>query len=114
VKLDAKDLSNPEAFRRFEQAQRDLSGALSRLLVVVERYPELKANQNFRDLQAQLEGTENRVAVARKRYIESVAEYNKGVRFFPTNLTARFLLGLEVRETFSADEKLAKPPEVKF
>ncbi len=114
VQLDAKALSNPETFRRFEQAQRELSGALSRLLVVVERYPDLKANKNFRDLQAQLEGTENRIAVARKRYIEKVAEYNKGVRFFPTNLTARFLLGLEVRETFSADEKMAKPPEVKL
>ena len=114
VKIDAKDLSNPEAFKRFEEAQRSLSGALSRLLVVVERYPELKANQNFRDLQAQLEGTENRIAVARKRYIERVAEYNKGVRFFPTNLTARYLLGLDLRETFSADEKSAKPPEVKL
>jgi len=114
VKIDAKDLSNPEAFKRFEEAQRSLSGALSRLLVVVERYPELKANQNFRDLQAQLEGTENRIAVARKRYIERVAEYNKGVRFFPNNLTARYLLGLDLRETFSADEKSAKPPEVKL
>lgn len=114
VQLDAKALSNPEAFRRFEQVQGELSSALARLLVVVERYPELKANQNFRDLQAQLEGTENRIAVARKRYIENVAEYNKGVRFFPTNLTARFLLGLEVRETFSVDEKLAQPPDVKL
>jgi LemA protein len=114
VQIDAKSLSNPETFRRFEQAQRELSGALSRLLVVVERYPELKANQNYRDLQAQLEGTENRIAVARKRYIEKVAEYNKAVRFFPTNLTARYLLGLEVRETFSTDEKAARPPEVKF
>ncbi len=114
IKLDAKDLSNPEAFKKFEAAQRELSSALARLLVVVERYPDIKAVQNFRDLQAQLEGTENRIVVARKRYIEKVAEYNKGVRFFPTNLTARFLLGLEVRETFSADEKLAKPPEVKF
>ncbi|MCI0656723.1 MAG: LemA family protein [Acidobacteria bacterium] len=114
VQLDAKALSNPEAFRRFEQVQGELSSALARLLVVVERYPELKANQNFRDLQAQLEGTENRIAVARKRYIDKVAEYNKGVRFFPTNLTARFLLGLEVRETFTADEKLAQPPEVKL
>jgi LemA protein len=114
VQLKAEDLKNPEAFRRFEQAQRDLSGALSRLLVVVERYPELKANQNFRDLQAQLEGTENRIAVARRRYIESVAEYNRAVRFFPTNLTARYLLGLEVRETFSAEDGAAKPPEVKF
>lgn len=114
VRIDARDLNNPEVFRRFEEAQRQLSGALSRLLVVVERYPELKASQNFRDLQAQLEGTENRIAVARKRYIENVAEYNKGVRFFPSNLTARYLLGLEVRATFSADEKLAQPPEVKF
>lgn len=114
VKIDAKDLSNPESFKRFEEAQRGLSSALSRLLVVVERYPELKANQNYRDLQAQLEGTENRIAVARKRYIEKVAEYNKGVRFFPTNLTAKYLLGLEVRQTFSADEKAAQPPPVKF
>ncbi|TAJ98982.1 LemA family protein [bacterium] len=114
VKLDAQALSNPEAFNRFEEAQRGLSSALSRLLVTVERYPDLKANQNYRDLQAQLEGTENRIAVARKRYIEKVAEYNKGVRFFPTNLTARYFLGLEVRQTFSTDEKAAKPPEVKF
>ena len=114
VKIEAKDLSNPEVFKRFEEAQRGLSSALSRLLVTVERYPELKANQNYRDLQAQLEGTENRITVARKRYIESVAEYNKGIRFFPTNLTARYLLGLSVRETFSADEKAATPPAVKF
>jgi LemA protein len=114
VKIDANSLSNPEIFRQFEQAQRQLTSALSRLLVVVERYPELKANQNFRDLQAQLEGTENRITVARKRYIESVAEYNKGIRFFPTNLTAKYLLGLEVRQSFSAEDSAAKPPEVKF
>jgi LemA protein len=114
IKLEAKDLSDPETFKRFEEAQRGLSGALSRLLVVVERYPDLKANQNYRDLQAQLEGTENRVAVARKRYIDKVAEYNKGVRFFPTNLTARYLLGLELRQTFSPDAATSKPPEVKF
>jgi LemA protein len=114
IKLDAKDLSDPQALQRFEQAQRGLSSALSRLLVTVERYPELKANQNYRDLQAQLEGTENRIAVARKRYIETVAEYNKAVRFFPTNLTARYLLGLEPRATFTADEKAATPPAVKF
>ena len=114
IKLDAAALSNPEMFKRFEEAQRGLSSALSRLLVTIERYPDLKANQNYRDLQAQLEGTENRITVARKRYIESVAEYNKGIRFFPTNLTARYLLGLQVRETFSAEESVAKPPEVKF
>ncbi len=114
VKLDAASLNNPEAFKKFEQAQSQLSSALSRLLVVVERYPDLKANQNYRDLQAQLEGTENRIAVARKRYIERVAEYNKGVRFFPENLTAKYLLGLDVRQTFSAEESAAKPPPVKF
>jgi LemA protein len=114
VNIDPNTINNPEAFKKFEQAQSQLSGALSRLLVTVERYPELKANQNFRDLQAQLEGTENRIAVARKRYIETVAEYNKGVRYFPTNLTAKFLLGLDVRPTFTAEEGTAKPPAVKF
>ena len=114
VKLDAQALSNPETFKRFEDAQRNLSGALSRLMVVVERYPELKANQNFRDLQAQLEGTENRIAVARKRYVEAVAEYNKSVRYFPTNLTAKYLLGLDVRQSFSAEDSATKPPQVKF
>jgi len=114
IKLDAQSLSNPETFKKFEQAQQNLSGALSRLMLVVERYPELKANQNFRDLQAQLEGTENRIAVARKRYVESVAEYNKAVRYFPTNLTAKYLLGLDARQTFTADEGAAKPPQVKF
>lgn len=107
-------VEDPEAFRRFEQAQGELSGALSRLLVTVERYPDLKANANFRDLQAQLEGTENRIAVARNRYIQAVAEYNKLVRFFPTNLTARFLLGAEVRPTFEARPGAETPPEVRF
>jgi LemA protein len=113
VKLEAKDLSDPQMVQKFEQAQRNLSGALSRLLVTVERYPELKANQNYRDLQAQLEGTENRIAVARKRYIEKVAEYNTAVRSFPTNLTAKFL-SLSPRATFTADEKAQTPPAVKF
>jgi LemA protein len=114
VKVDANALNNPETFKKFEQVQNQLSGALSRLLVVVEKYPDLKANQNFQNLQAQLEGTENRIAVARKRYIERVAEYNKAVRYFPTNLTAKWLLHLDVRPTFSADEAAQKPPEVKF
>jgi LemA protein len=107
-------VNDPEAFKKFEAAQGELSGALSRLLVAVERYPDLKANANFRDLQAQLEGTENRIAVARNRYIEAVAEYNKLVRFFPTNLTARFLLGMGVRPTFEAREGAEKPPQVAF
>jgi LemA protein len=102
------------AFQRFEAAQGELSGALSRLLVTVERYPELEANASFRDLQAQLEGTENRIAVARGRYIDAVAEYNKLVRFFPTNLTARFLLGAELRPTFEARAGAEAPPEVQF
>ena len=114
IKLDADALNNPETFKKFEQAQSQLSSALSRLLVVVEKYPDLKANQNFQNLQAQLEGTENRIAVARKRYIESVATYNTVVRSFPENLTAKYLLGLEVRPSFSADEAAQKPPEVKF
>ncbi len=107
-------VDDPAAFGRFEAAQGELSSALSRLLVTVERYPELKANANFRDLQAQLEGTENRIAVARGRYIEAVAEYNKLVRFFPTNLTARFLLGAEVRPAFAARPGAETPPEVQF
>jgi LemA protein len=109
-------LKDPESFRKYQEAQRDLSSALSRLMVVVERYPDLKANENFRDLQSQLEGTENRIAVARKRYIDKVAEFNKAVRFFPTNLTAKYVLHVDVKPTFTvADEKaVAKPPEVKF
>jgi LemA protein len=114
VKLDPQALSDPAAFKKFEETQRNLSGALSRLLVVVERYPELKANANFRDLQAQLEGTENRITVARGRYAKAVVEYNKLVRFFPTNLTAQYLLGMKVRENFSAEPGAEKPPQVKF
>src|SRR5262245_28599552 len=107
-------VNDPEAFKRFEAAQGELSGALARLLVSVERYPDLKASASFRDLQAQLEGTENRIAVARNRYIDAVAEYNKLVRFFPTNLTARFLLDAQPRPTFEAREGAEQPPEVKF
>ena len=114
IKLDAKDLNDPKAFQRFEEAQRNLSGALSRLLVTVERYPELKANQNYRDLQAQLEGTENRIAVARGRYGKVIVEYNTMVRSFPTNLTARYILGLQPREYFKAEDKAQTAPAVKF
>ena len=114
VKMDASVLDDPEAFKKLQEAQGSLSSALSRLLVVSERYPELRATAAFSDLQAQLEGTENRITVARKRYVESVAEYNKLVRFFPTNLTARFILGVEPRPTFEATPGSEKPPEVKF
>lgn len=114
IKMDANTLSDPQALQKFQQAQGAMSSALSRLLVVAENYPNLKADQNFRDLQAQLEGTENRIAVARKRYIDSVAEYNKTVRYFPTNLTARFLLGLKTRETFTVSEEAKTAPKVKF
>jgi len=107
-------VNDPAAFKRFEAAQGELSSALSRLLVSVERYPDLKASASFRDLQAQLEGTENRIAVARNRYIDAVAEYNKLVRYFPTNLTARYLLHVEPRATFEAREGAEAPPEVKF
>lgn len=114
--LTPEALKDPALFQKFQEAQQGLTSALSRLMVVVERYPDLKANENFRDLQSQLEGTENRITVARKRYIDKVAEYNKGVRFFPTNLTAKYLLGFEVKPNFTvADEKaVSTPPEVKF
>lgn len=114
TKVDASTLSNPEAFQKFQKAQDGLSSALSRLLVVAEKYPDLKANENFRDLQAQLEGTENRITVARKRYIDKVAEYNKAVRYFPTNLTAKFLLKLEPRASFTIADEAKAAPKVEF
>lgn len=108
-------VDNPEAFKRFVQAQGEMSSALSRLLVVAENYPQLKADQNFRDLQAQLEGTENRIAVARNRYIKAVQEYNVTVRSFPSNLTA-MMFGFKPKPSFTVeDEKAAaEPPKVDF
>lgn len=116
VQITPESLKDEAAFRKFQEAQQGLSGALGRLLALAEQYPNLKADQGFRDLQSQLEGTENRITVARKRYIEKVAEFNKMVRYFPTNLTAKFLLHLDEKANFTvADEKaVAKPPEVKF
>ncbi len=116
LQLTPEVLKDQAAFEKFQAAQQELSSALARLLAVVEKYPDLKANENFRDLQSQLEGTENRIAVARKRYIEKVAEYNKAVRFFPTNLTAKYILHLDVKPNFTvADEKaVTKPPDIKF
>jgi|SRR5690606_646803 len=108
-------VENPQAFRQFQEAQRDLGGALSRLLVVAENYPQLKSDANFRDLQAQLEGTENRIAVARNRYIKAVESYNVTVRSFPTNLTA-MLFGHEVKPNFTVEDEraIATPPKVDF
>lgn len=116
IQVTPELLKDPAAFEQFQKAQAGLTAALGRLIAVAEHYPNLKADQNFRDLQSQLEGTENRIAVARKRYIDRVAEYNKMVRYFPTNLTAKFILHLEEKPNFTvADEKaLARPPEVKF
>ena len=108
-------LTDPEKFRQFQASQSELTSALQRLMVVVERYPDLKASENFRTLQSQLEGTENRIAVARRRYIEAVKEYNKGIRYFPTNLTAKYILHLETRQTFQPEgQPIDRPPEVRF
>ncbi len=108
-------IDDPEAFRRFQAAQGELSGALSRLLAVAENYPQLKADGLFRDLQAQLEGTENRIAVARNRYIRAVQDYNTTVRRFPTNLTA-MLFGFSVKPSFTVENEkdIAKAPRVDF
>jgi len=108
------DNLNPETLQKFQAAQGELSSALSRLLVVAERYPDLKASQNFRDLQHQLEGTENRINVARQRYNDSVRVFNTSIRTFPNNLTNKFLLQLERKEAFKADEGAAQAPQVKF
>ena len=108
-------VNNPEAFEKFMAAQREMASALARLLVVAENYPQLKADQNFRDLQAQLEGTENRITVARQRYIKAVQEYNVTVRSFPSNLTA-MMFGFKTKPSFTVeDEKtIAEPPKVDF
>ncbi|MEI6355080.1 MAG: LemA family protein [Methylococcus sp.] len=115
IEANADLLSKPEVFKQFQAAQGDLSSALSRLMVVSENYPQLKADTLFRDLQAQLEGTENRITVARNRYIESIKVYNILVRSFPNNLTAK-LFGLEIRPNFAIENEAAirTPPAVDF
>ena len=113
MKVDKEVLENPELFKKYQEAQSQLSGALSRLLVVTENYPDLKANQQFQELQAQLEGTENRIAVARNRYITSVQDYNGYVRQFPQAMTAK-VIGMKPRPNFSADPSAAKAPTVNF
>ena len=108
-------VNDPEAFKKFLAAQGELKSALSRLLVVTENYPQLKSDQNFRDLQAQLEGTENRITVARNRYIQAVQNYNVTVRSFPGNLTA-MMFSYKAKPNFSVENEAAisKPPSVEF
>jgi LemA protein len=114
VQLTPEMLSDPEAVAQFQEAQGSLSSALSRLLVVVEAYPDLKSNQNFRDLQVQLEGTENRISVARQRYNEAVERFNFSIRRFPYSLTNNLILHLERKEYFEADAAAREAPKVEF
>ena len=113
LKVDSSTIDDPEKLKKFEAAQNQLSGSLSRLLVVAEQYPTLKATDSYRDLQSQLEGTENRITVARKRFIDDVAEYNALVQKFPTSIGAS-MRGRKVRPTFEAAPGAENAPEVKF
>ena len=113
VQVNVDQLTDPEALRRFQEAQAQLSGALGRLIAVSENYPDLKSNQNFLALQSQLEGTENRIAVARRDYIQAVQAYNTEVRTFPGRLWA-MVYGAKPMATFTASEEQQRPPQVKF
>jgi len=110
--IDASNLT-PENMAKFQQAQQGLTGALSKMLLTVERYPELKANQNFLELQSQLEGTENRIKVARDQFNDGVTTYNKAVKKFPGNIFAG-VFGFDAQSTFQADQGAEKAPDVKF
>jgi LemA protein len=115
IKIDPSILTDPEAFKRFQEVQAQLSGALARLLAVSERYPDLKSSQNFLTLQAQLEGTENRVAVARRDYIEAVRAYNTELKTFPGVIWANVLYrNNKPMETFTIDQPAMRPPTVNF
>ena len=115
MQVTPETLNNPEAFAKFQAAQGELSSALSRLMVTVERYPDLKANQGFRDLRVQLEGTENRITVARNRYIDTIQEYNVLARSFPTNLTAKvFSYAPKPNFTVQNEAQISTPPTVDF
>ncbi len=115
IQVTPETLNDPEALRKFQAAQGELTNALKSLLAITENYPNLKSDQNFRDLQAQLEGTENRITVARNRYIESVQTYNGTIRKFPVNLTAK-MFGYDVKPNFTVENEaeIAKPPTVEF
>ncbi|MEA3192795.1 MAG: LemA protein [Betaproteobacteria bacterium] len=115
VQVTPETVNDPQAMRQFAQAQGELSGALSRLLVVVENYPQLKSDKNFLELQSQLEGTENRITVARNRFIQATQQYNTTVRSFPTNLTA-MMFGHKEKAQFTVEneKEIAKPPKVDF
>ena len=115
MQVTPETLNNPEAFAKFQAAQGELSSALSRLMVTVEKYPDLKANQGFRDLRVQLEGTENRITVARNRYIDTIQEYNVLARSFPTNLTAKaFSYAPKPSFTVQNEAQISTPPTVDF
>jgi LemA protein len=115
IQVTPELVNDPEAFRKFQAAQGELTQALKSLFAVTENYPELKSDANFRDLQSQIEGTENRIAVARNRYIDAVRRYNSTVRSFPTNLTAK-MFGQQVKPNFSVENEAAisRPPSVDF
>src|SRR5215470_17724195 len=114
VQLPPDILTNPDAFKKFQDAQNQLSGALGRLLVVTENYPDLKSNQNFLTLQSQLEGTENRIAIARRDYITAVRAYNTEIRTFPNIIWAKTVFGSKPMAEFAANESAQTPPQVKF
>ena len=113
LKVDREVLEDPELFQRYQEAQAQMTSALSRLLAVTENYPDLKANQQFRDLQVQLEGTENRIAVARNRYITTVQDFNSYARQFPQVMTAK-VIGMDTKPNFSAEQSAQKAPMVSF
>ena len=113
IKLSAEDLTDEEKFKQFQDAQDKLSSALSRLLVVAENYPQLKANENFLQLQSQLEGTENRISVERKKFNETVQDYNTTIRRFPTLITAK-IFGFKEKQYFKSAPGTDKAPDVKF
>ncbi len=114
VKVDASTVTDPAKFREYQEAQNALTGALGRLLVTVERYPELKSNANFLALQSQLEGTENRIAVARRDYIEGVRVFNTEIRTFPGVIWAKLFWGAKAMESFGATAGADRPPAIKF